>query len=92
MDVQAWTLIGSGQNCPQQNNGSDCGMFTCTTADYIAAGIVPDYAQVDIPFFRLRMCLSILQKKIVWFLFDELIVSVNSLSSYTRTTSGPTTS
>ena len=61
-----WTTVDSGRKfCPWQENGSDCGVFTCIRADYAALGLVPDYTQADIPFFRRRMCLSILSDTMI---------------------------
>lgn len=45
---------------PQQKNQSDCGVFVCTYADYIASGKKFDFSQVDMPYFRLRMAWEII--------------------------------
>jgi Ulp1 family protease len=60
-----WKTVDSGRTCPAQKNGSDCGPFTCIRADYVALGLVPDYAQVDIPSFRRGICLSILSGSVI---------------------------
>ena len=39
-----WILTDSGVDCPQQQNGKDCGVFSMFKADYLALGIEkPDY-------------------------------------------------
>lgn len=79
-----WTLIDSGMDCPQQQNGQDCGVFSMLKADYIALGLEPDYectcpltvsrenvyfctcgSREAIKCFRDRICLSIINGKIV---------------------------
>jgi len=40
---------------PLQNNEVDCGVFVCTTANYLAQGLDLDYTEDDMPLFRLKM-------------------------------------
>jgi len=35
-DPEEWDLVPGSTNTPQQNNFSDCGVFTCITANYLA--------------------------------------------------------
>ncbi len=45
------------QDIPQQKNGSDCGIFLCQYAEYLARDIKPpfDFTQRNMPYFRVRM-------------------------------------
>lgn len=40
LDVDAWDLSFAPPGVPRQTNCIDCGVFTCTFADYIAQGKV----------------------------------------------------
>ena len=62
--TQVW---GDGGVCvtPQQNNGVDCGVFTCYFANYISAGKALAFSAHDIPLFRRRMTLDILNKAVL---------------------------
>ena len=42
-------------NAPQQKNGYDCGVFVCTTAEYLARGQDLSFSQADMPNIRKRM-------------------------------------
>ena len=54
-----WTMVGIGG--PVQTNGSDCGVFTSTTAKMITLGVDPmAYDAGDIPTQRRRMVAEIL--------------------------------
>merc|ERR1712159_30806 len=33
LDIEEWTLKSPGRKSPQQDNGSDCGVFTCCMAE-----------------------------------------------------------
>jgi sentrin-specific protease 1 len=62
LDAASWSL----QTCdiattPQQNNGSDCGMFTIAFADFLADNLPLRFTQADIPEFRVKVCASILR-------------------------------
>jgi Ulp1 family protease len=43
------------QSMPLQENGSDCGLFLCVAADYIAKGKNTDFSQKDMMYFRQRV-------------------------------------
>jgi len=47
------------QKIPQQMNGSDCGMFACTFAEYICRGAGITFTQQDMPYFRRKMVYEI---------------------------------
>ena len=62
LDVDAWTLVPTQMGeTPQQHNGCDCGVFTCTAADFISNCEGLDYDQQDMPHFRRRMAVRIMQ-------------------------------
>ncbi|EER35998.1 conserved hypothetical protein [Candida tropicalis MYA-3404] len=50
---------------PQQKNGSDCGVFTCTAARYIAENKPLGYSQNDMKVIRRRMVYEILENKLL---------------------------
>lgn len=50
---------------PQQENGSDCGVFTCTCANFIANNKPLNYSQNDMSTIRSRMCFEILNEKLI---------------------------
>ena len=53
VDFSKWTM--EHLTSPFQKNGVDCGVFVCTTANYLAQGLDLDYTEDDIPLFRLKM-------------------------------------
>ncbi|KAG2379559.1 hypothetical protein C9374_006676 [Naegleria lovaniensis] len=48
---------------PQQENGSDCGMFTCKFANFIAQDKPLTFSQKHMPYFRRRMVVEIVRSK-----------------------------
>lgn len=44
---------------PQQNNQSDCGMFTCKNAEYLSREALITFTQEDMPYFRRRIIYEI---------------------------------
>ncbi|RCK62306.1 Sentrin-specific protease 2 [Candida viswanathii] len=50
---------------PQQKNGSDCGVFTCTAARYISGNKPLGYSQNDMKVIRRRMVYEILENKLL---------------------------
>ncbi|GME66554.1 unnamed protein product [[Candida] boidinii] len=52
-------------DCPQQENGSDCGVFTCTAVDYISRSSGLFYSQADMLTIRQRMAYEICQNKLL---------------------------
>lgn len=65
-DGTKWT-IGSlrATEIPQQKNGSDCGVFACKYADYIAKGMPLTFKQCHMPIFRKLMIWEILNQKLL---------------------------
>ncbi|XP_056248822.1 sentrin-specific protease 2 [Seriola aureovittata] len=66
LDSAKWT-IGSlrATEIPQQKNGSDCGVFACKYADYIAKGMPLTFKQCHMPLFRKLMIWEILNQKLL---------------------------
>jgi len=60
-DVSDFTLIDHGRDVPQQGNGFDCGIFSCTFALFDTDDLPFQFDQVHMPNFRLRICLDILE-------------------------------
>jgi sentrin-specific protease 1 len=61
-DTSAWRIVGCPPDAPRQENGCDCGAFTCATAFFLAQGRLPtgaDVPQAAIPAFRLAMARAI---------------------------------
>ncbi|XP_068437159.1 sentrin-specific protease 2 [Clinocottus analis] len=65
LDSPKWS-IGSlrATEIPQQRNGSDCGVFVCKYADYIAKGRPLTFKQRHMPLFRKLMIWEILNQKL----------------------------
>ncbi|XP_017088110.2 uncharacterized protein Ulp1 isoform X2 [Drosophila bipectinata] len=51
--------IESMPDVPQQTNGSDCGVFSCTFAEYITRDRPFNFSQEDMDYFRKKMVLEI---------------------------------
>ncbi|XP_047467827.1 sentrin-specific protease 2 isoform X2 [Mugil cephalus] len=66
LDSVKWT-VGSLRpgEIPQQKNGSDCGVFACKYADYIAKGKPLTFKQCHMPLFRKLMMWEILNQKLL---------------------------
>jgi Ulp1 family protease len=66
-DMSAWTLQHCDRQCtPQQQNGSDCGVFTILFADFVAANLPLSFQQSNVSECRMKICASILAGK-VWY-------------------------
>lgn len=50
---------------PQQENGVDCGVFMCVSAEFIARGKTPRFKQADIAYFRLKIAAELLDGKLL---------------------------
>lgn len=66
LDGAKWTVgsLRAGE-IPQQKNGSDCGVFACKYADYIAKGRPLTFKQCHMPLFRKLMMWEILNQKLL---------------------------
>ena len=60
-DATTWKLISCTADTPKQENGFDCGVFTCMFADFLSAGYPLSFSQDHITRCRERIALSILQ-------------------------------
>jgi sentrin-specific protease 1 len=61
LDLLDWTDY-QPREIPMQRNGYDCGVFACKFAECIASGRPFYFSQVDMPLYRKRMMLSIMNK------------------------------
>ena len=52
-------------DCPQQENGADCGIFACKVADYISREATVNFSQEDMPYFRKRMIWEIVKQQLL---------------------------
>lgn len=50
---------------PQQQNGYDCGVFTCTVARSVCSGLPLQFGQGDMPVIRRRMAYEIMRKTLL---------------------------
>ena len=65
-DPDAWSLVPTTANTPQQHNGYDCGVFATFFAHWMSIDATePDFDQSNIIHLRRRMMLSILDKDIL---------------------------
>lgn len=65
LDISKWTLCSlRSHEIPQQKNGSDCGVFACKYADYIAKDRSLTFKQCHMPLFRKLMIWEILNQKL----------------------------
>ena len=64
IDLSEWGSVCMGVDSPQQTNGSDCGVFMCTTAEFISRNCKLNFCQAEIPLLRKTMVVEILQAKL----------------------------
>ncbi|KAL1124088.1 hypothetical protein AAG570_001858, partial [Ranatra chinensis] len=57
-DINGWTLENV-KDLPQQNNGSDCGVFACTFAEYACRRASFTFSQKEMTYFREKMVYEI---------------------------------
>lgn len=63
-DTTGWKLE-SVRDIPQQMNGSDCGMFSCTFAEFLTRNEKITFSQQDMPYLRRKMVLEILKGELL---------------------------
>ncbi|XP_060518613.1 uncharacterized protein LOC132697273 [Cylas formicarius] len=63
-DTTNFTLINR-EDIPQQMNGSDCGMFSCTFAEFITRNAKITFSQEDMPYLRKKMVVEILSGELL---------------------------
>ncbi|XP_034824111.1 sentrin-specific protease 2-like isoform X2 [Maniola hyperantus] len=63
-DDSGWSTE-SLKDIPQQMNGSDCGMFACTFAEFSARNAPYTFTQAHMPYLRRKAALEILQARLL---------------------------
>lgn len=63
-DTSDWT-IECVKDCPQQRNGSDCGVFSCMFAEFISRESKISFDQQHMPYFRRKMIFEIINGKLI---------------------------
>ncbi|KRT82589.1 Peptidase [Oryctes borbonicus] len=63
-DASDWRLT-SARDIPQQMNGSDCGMFSCTFAEVLTRDAEINFSQEHMPYLRRKMVLEILESRLL---------------------------
>ncbi|KAI0462271.1 hypothetical protein LJB42_004359 [Komagataella kurtzmanii] len=58
-------LLDYNTNSPQQKNGSDCGVFTCATVEFLSREKALKFSQTDMPLIRQRMAYEIITGKLL---------------------------
>lgn len=53
------------EDIPQQMNGSDCGMFSCTFAEFITRNAKITFKQEDMPYLRKKMVVEIMSGELL---------------------------
>lgn len=64
LDVDEWETKYL-QNVPQQMNGSDCGMFAITFAEFASRGAPFNFSQKDMPYLRRKAIWEITQGRLL---------------------------
>ena len=54
------------RNIPTQENGSDCGVFTCKFAEYLSRDAKLTFKQKDMKYFRERMIYEIVKQDLIY--------------------------
>lgn len=52
-------------DCPQQENGADCGIFACKVAEFISRDVPVNFSQDDMPYYRKRMVWEIVKQQLL---------------------------
>ena len=61
LELDEWSLVSTTtDDTPQQNNGSDCGAFTCTFAKYVDEGLEMNFTCDDMKNIRVDITCSLL--------------------------------
>jgi len=63
LPVGKWQLM-EDPNPPTQNNGYNCGVFTCVLADFVSLDMPLTYTQTDVDFCQNRLAHTILQHSV----------------------------
>jgi sentrin-specific protease 1 len=54
------------EETPQQQNGSDCGMFSCKVAEYLSRDAELTFTQENMNYYRERMIYEIFRPEILF--------------------------
>ncbi|NXL34111.1 SENP2 protease, partial [Glaucidium brasilianum] len=66
LNFSEWTLHSmEAHEIPQQDNGSDCGVFMCKYADYISRDKPIIFTQDNMPYFRRKMVWEIIHQQLL---------------------------
>ncbi|NXE91322.1 SENP2 protease, partial [Menura novaehollandiae] len=66
LTASEWTIHSmEPQEIPQQNNGSDCGVFACKFADFISRDKPIIFTQEHMPYFRRKMVWEIIHQRLL---------------------------
>lgn len=63
-DMSEWEM-SNVKKIPQQMNGSDCGMFACTFAEFLTRDAKITFTQEDMPYLRRKMAVEILEGRLL---------------------------
>ncbi|XP_047544834.1 sentrin-specific protease-like isoform X1 [Vanessa atalanta] len=63
-DDSGWTTENL-KDIPQQMNGSDCGMFACTFAEFSCRDAPYSFSQAHMPYLRRKAALEVLQARLL---------------------------
>lgn len=65
-DLSGWQMESvSGDEIPQQMNGSDCGVFSCTFAEFLTRDAKLTFGQEDMPYLRRKMVYEIVSGQLM---------------------------
>lgn len=64
LDTTDWT-VECIRDCPQQRNGSDCGVFSCMVAEFLTRDSKPSFDQQHMQYFRRKMVFEIVTGKLL---------------------------
>jgi Ulp1 family protease len=63
--LQGWSVsLDAVSDLPMQTNNFDCGVFVCMYADYLSENLPFTFTKRDLPFFRLRLIWTLLNKEV----------------------------
>ncbi|XP_032924469.1 sentrin-specific protease 2 [Catharus ustulatus] len=66
LTASEWTLHSMGpEEIPQQDNGSDCGVFVCKFADFISRDKPIIFTSEHMPYFRRKMVWEIIHQQLL---------------------------
>ncbi|NWI06938.1 SENP2 protease, partial [Tichodroma muraria] len=66
LTASEWTLHSMGtEEIPQQDNGSDCGVFVCKFADFISRDKPIIFTPEHMPYFRRKMVWEIIHQQLL---------------------------